>query len=405
MFKSTPVHRRRKERVERSPSLPRYIIRPRAPTPPPRLYSPPLLGAMPPKQNPAPKPFEPLPKVLPLKKEDVKASDKAKDKAKDRPRVKIYERGHKHSNSYDTGYASAFSSPSPFSVEERSPLDYTTVVPKSPKPRPDREAYEIITGSNKPKYVRFGSDRSKDASPTAERKRDIRYVSRTPDSPGVEDEYVPASTTEARQNRFAAPRKSTLVLQREISRDPETTARTYEATRAQDARLEQLQTELQKLKLKRQIAEGRTAEAERKLEQQRLDDLERREREFQKQKADEQRKREEREADLADRQWKEIQTAPGAPNPPLRRSSTLVEQAPPSRRHTLMAPYSSTAVTSIQSPSVLDTNNPFLAPILEAQREEDARRRQAREERRSNTTVKETGRTARPRARKDDRWL
>lgn len=311
--------------------------------------------------------------------------------------MKIYEKVHKRINSNDTGYASELSSP--YAFEDRSPLDYTTAVPKGP--RPDTEACEIITGSSRPRYVKSGG----------ERKKDVRYVSRTPDSPGIEDEYVPSPSTEARKDRLAGPRKTTLVLQRELDIDSEMVSGPEEAS-FDENRIQKLETELRKVRIERQIAENRPTDA--KVKSQRLEDLNRRESELKQRMAEEQRRMVEtispREAELAEKQWKEIS---GSPKPSLRRSSTLVEQtpapSPPPRRPALMTAYNSTALTtSTQSPSVLATENPFLAPILEAQRDEDARRA-AREERRrgtgTGTTVRETGRTARQRPRNDDRYI
>lgn len=429
IYTSTPVHSRRKERVERSPAPVRYLVRPRAPTPPPRLYTPPLQSIMPPKQTPAPRPLS-MPQILPQKKEDnkPKAGTRPGDKSKDGPRVKIYEKSHKQSNSFDTGYASGsgFSSPSPWSVEERSPLDYlgastmspinTTTTPKSPKPRVDKEPYEIITASSKSRYIKTGSDRTsdrtKDVSATTERKRDPRYVVRTPDSPGVEAEIMPtlstkpAKPTKPSKDDYAPTRRATQVLQEQLTRGSE------RSTPSEDSqRLKQLQADLEKLRLERQIAEGRAAEAERRLKQQKVDELERRGRELKRQQAEEQQKREaslaRREAKLAKKQWEEIEATPPSSTAPPRRSATLVEQGQVSRRQTLVAPYGSGALTTTTlSPSLLDTENPFLAPILEAQRDEDARRaREGKEDRRRGTVVKETARSVRPRRRDgEDRY-
>lgn len=418
IYTSTPVHSRRKERVERYPSPVRYITRPRAPTPPPRLYTPPLQSIMPPKQTPASRPLS-MPQVLPQKKEDnkLKADTKPSDKSKDGPRVKIYEKGHKQSNSFDTGYASGSGFSSPWSVEERSPLDYlgastnpvTTTAPKSPKPRVDKEPYEIITASSRSRYIKTGSDRNKDAPATTERKKDPRYVVRTPDSPGVEAEIVPtlsSKPTKPNKDDYAPTRRATQVLQEQLAREPAQPVQSDDSRR-----LKQLQTDLQKLRLERQIAEGRAAEAERRLKQQKVDELERRGRELKRQQAEEQQKREaslaRREAKLAKKQWEEIEATPPSSTAPPRRSATLVEQGQLPRRPTSMAPYGSGALTTTtQSPSLLDAENPFLAPILEAQRDEDARRaREDRDDRRRGTVVKETARSVRPRRRDgEDRY-
>lgn len=357
---------------------------------------------MPPKQSPAFKPaFVPLPKPLPQKKEDVKTSDKSKDKSKEKPRVKVYEAGHRRVNSYDTGYASGYSSPR---VEERSPLDYTTTAPKSPKPQPDKEAYEIITGSSKPRYVKPSTERKTDVEQTAERKKGVRYVSRNPDSPGTEDEYVLGPSAESRKDRFAGPKKSTLILQEKLA-DKSETRPTPKKVSFDDTRNQELEAEIRQIRLQRQMAEGRAAEA--KLKQQRIDELDRREQELKRQQTEEQSLRWEtmspREAELAEQQWKEIQATPVI-NPPQRRPATVAEPKPVSRRHPLMTPYGSTALTTATtSPNVLATENPFLAPILEAQADEDARR--AREERRRSTAIKETSRTQRQRPRNDDRYI
>lgn len=371
---------------------------------------------MPPKQSPAPRPkITPLTKSL-TQREDVKASEKSKDKDKDKPRVKVYDKGHKHSNSYDTGYASGLSSP--WNIEERSPDDYTTAVPKSAKPRSEKEPYEIITSSSRPRYIKADSERKKDVSPlmerkkdipaTAERKKDVRYINRSPDSLDVDDDYVPGPSTDTRKDKYAGPRRTTLVLQTQLAKNTDDLDDLSEDD-YDDSQIQRMEAELRKVRLERQIAEGRTSEA--KPKQQHLEDLNVREKQVQQKLAEEQKKRVKfmtpREEELAEKQWKEIQAIPNPKaNPSLRRSATNAsEPTPPSRRHTLMTPYGSTALTTAtQSPSVLATENPFLAPILEAQREEDARRA-AREEKRRGTAIKETGRTARQRPRNDDRYI
>lgn len=349
-----------------------------------------------------------MPKALPLKKEDAKSKNDAKssDKSKEKPRVKVYERGHRHQNSYDTGYASGLSSP--WSIEERSPLDYSPT-PKSPKPRVDKEPYEIIVGSGKPNYAKYSNSRKKDHPAVTERKSDVRYVNRTPESPDYEDEYVPGPP--GNSSKLANVRKTARVLQEKVEQGAGTKTPKYEAARREEAQrlkqIETLQAELGKTRLERQLAEGRAAEAERKLKQQQIDELERREKELRQQQAEEQKKREEeilrREVELAEKQWKEIQEAP---SPVLqRRPAALVEQEKKPRRNSLMAPYGASALTTtFQSPSVLATDSLFFAPIFEAQRDEDARRaRESKNERRRGTEVKETSRSAGQRPRRGDR--
>lgn len=326
--------------------------------------------------------------------------------------MKIYEKVHKKNNSDDTGYASGLSSP--WAVEDRSPLDYVTAVPRSPKPRSDTEAYEVTTSSSRPRYIKSSSERKKDAPPTAERRTNIRYVNRTPKSPSTEDDHVPGPSTETRKDISAGPRRTTVLLQRELAKGTKTVAFADEDDEDEDEddddhyddpQMQQLEVELRKVRLERQLAEGRSIEEKPKRQQ--VEGLNRRERQLTQQLEDERTRRigtmSPREAELAEKQWREIQAAPTV-NPSLRRPANLVEHPTPKRPALKTSPESTALTTASRALSVLDIPNPFLAPILEAQQEDDARQA-ARAERRRVTAVKETGRSARQRPRNDDRHI
>jgi len=310
--------------------------------------------------------YIPLPTPLPTKEEEERAR-KAKKALKEKPKVSI--KSHKHHQSYDTGYGSA----SPYSYEERSPEQYIPS-PKSAKPKPDTTPYETIDGkSGTTRYI----TKTKDG-------KVVRYVSRKSISP-IDAGYGAAKPAEPYKTKYKAAKETTKALQDALYDSTETAQHNYVAAKEQEAKrlsasaqIDALEEQLRSLRLKAQIYEdlAETAERQRLVAERKL-----REQEIKQKIADQKKERTLLEEDFARRQWDEIEAMPASPSPITRRPARtpLIEQASKPRRNNTAtpSPYTSQAMTTAsQVPGILaPTGNPFLDPILEAQKDEEDRRR------------------------------
>lgn len=342
--------------------------------------------------------FVPLPKPLPTKEEEEKAK-KDKKAPKEKPKVSVS--GHKPHQSYDTGYGSS----SPYSFEERSPDQYSPS-PKTAKPKPDTTVYETVGGkARKIKYI------TKDG-------KVIRYISRSPNSP-VDQDLAPAKPADPYKTKYKAAKETTRVLQEALADQTETAQYNYDAAKDQEAKrlstsiqIDALEEELRKLRLQAQLLEGRAAEADRK---RMVAERKLREQEIEEELAEQRKERARREAErnrleeeFARKQWDEIDASPSPVSRRPRGQTPLIDQpSKPARRSTLVttSPYSSQAMTTApQSPSVFaTTGNPFIDPILEAQRDYDLAQARGEEDRRRATGVQYST-SRRERRRGDDRY-
>lgn len=325
---------------------------------------------MSPTDSPAPgRKFVPLPKPLPTKEEEERAK-KAKKSSKEKPKVHVP--GHKPTQSYDTGYGSA----SPYSLEERSP-DLYGPNPKSPKPKADTTVYETIGG--KPRKVTYITKDGKL----------VRYVSRSPDSP-IDKNSAPAKSSDPYKTKYKEAKQTTKALQEALADQAETAQYNYVAARDQEAKrlstsvqIDALDEELRRLRLQAQVLESRAAEADRK---RMVAERKLREQEIEQEIQDWKQERARREQEFARKQW--------CPSKPARKSTSGYP-----------SPYSSQAMTTgTQSPNVLaTTGNPFIDPILEAQRDYALSQARDEEDRRRATGV-EYSSSRRERRRGDDRY-
>ncbi|KAK5941406.1 hypothetical protein PMZ80_006684 [Knufia obscura] len=349
--------------------------------------------------------FIPLPKPLPTKDEEERAK---KDKKATKEKPKVHVSSHKPSRSYDTGYGSA----SPYSFEERSPDQYSPS-PKSAKPKADTTVYETIDGK-----ARKGTYITKDG-------KLVRYVSKSPNSP-INETYTPTKPADPYKTKYKAAKETTKALQEALTETTEKAQYNYVAAKDQEAKhlstsyqIDALEEELRKLRLQAQILEGRAAEAdrkrmvaERKLREQEIEEeLKERREERRLERARREEERVTREAAFARKQWDEIEASP---SPISRRPAQkpLIEQdTRPARRSTLVttspysSPYTTQAVTTTtESPGILATSgNPFIDPILEAQRDYDLAQARGEEDRRRATGVQYSS-SRRERRRGDDRY-
>ena len=334
--------------------------------------------------------FVPLPKPLPTKEEEERAK---KDKKSSKEKPKVHVPGHKPTQSYDTGYGSA----SPYSLEERSP-DLYSPNPKSPKPKADTTVYETISG--KPRNVTYIT---KDG-------RRVRYVSRSPDSP-IEKNSAPAKSSDPYKTKYKEAKQTTKALQEALADQAETAQYNYVAARDQEAKrlstsvqIDALDEELRSLRLQAQVLEGRAAEADRR---RMVAERKLREQEIEQEIQEREQERVRREQELARKQWEEIEASPSPITRGLARAPLIDQPRKPSRKSTpgYPSPYSSQAMTTgTQPPAILaTTGNPFIEPILEAQRDYALSQARDEEDRRRATGV-EYSSSRRERRRGDDRY-
>lgn len=365
VFKTT-VYRRSREHLGRSPSPLRHWERRSAPSPPPQLPSPPSLDdwfTMSPTDSPAPgRKYVPLPKPLPTK-EDSEEERPKKNKKSSKAKPKVHGSGHKPVQSYDTGHDSA----SPYSLEERSPDLYSPNL-KSPKPmsKPDATVYEFVDGkTRKVRYIIKDGKR-------------VCYVSRSPDSP-IDKTLASAKSSDPYKNKYKEAKQTTLALREALADQAEATQYNYAAARDQEAKhlltaaqISTLEEELRRSRLQAQISEGRAAEADRK---RMVAERKLREQDMERELEEQRQKRVLRGEEFARRQWEEIEASPSPVKSRLAQTPLIEQPRKPARKDTsgYSTSYNPQAMaTSTQSPSILaTTGNPFLDPILEAQRDYD----------------------------------
>lgn len=353
---------------------------------------------MSPTNAPTPKPgFVPLPEPLP-KKEEEKSKKEKSPKERSKPLVK-----HKPHNSFDTGYGSGYVSP--WSVEERSPDQYSPGS-QSPRPRPDTVYYETVDGKSRAvKYIMRDGKK-------------VRYVSRTPGSP-KEEEYVPGPPAllleDPYKTKYKAAKETTKVLQQALTKENETAKYNFNAAKQEEAaklssaaQIEDLEARLRALHVSQKVLEDRVADADsaRKKAEQKL-----KQRELEKELAERKLELKRSEENLKRKQWDEIEASP---SPLQRRRPALPaivnqEERRPARRNTTTVATSGygPVTSTVKSPTIIASTNPFMDAIFEAQRDYDESRAQNRgdEDRRRATDVKfsDTRRTTRERERERDR--
>jgi len=304
----------------------------------------------------------PLPKPLPTK-EDSEEERPKKNKKSFKAKPKVHGPGHKPVQPYDTGHDSG----SPYSLEERSPALYSPNL-KGPKPmsKPDATVYEFVDGkTRKVKYI------------TKDGKR-ICYVSRSLDSP-IDKTLASAKSSDPYKNKYKEAKQTTQALREALADQAEATQYNYAAARDQEAKhllttaqISTLEEELRRSRLQAQISEGRAAEADRK---RMVAERELHERDIERELEEWRQKRVLREEEFARKQREEIKASPSPVKSRLAQTPLIEQPRKPARKDTsgYSTPYNPQAVaTATQSPNILaTTGNPFLDPILEAQRDYD----------------------------------